>query len=82
MTPNYSATVFAIANTVACLGGVLIPLVTGVIVDQGDLPRQQWSYVFYLSAGLNLVGGLLYMFFGSAERQKWDNEGDKQNEIS
>ena len=72
MTTNFSATLFALANTIACLGGILIPLVTGLIVDQGDQPREQWSYVFYLSALLNLFGGLLYIRYGSAEQQSWD----------
>lgn len=83
MTSNFSATLFALANTVACLGGILIPLVTGVIVDGGDQPRQQWAHVFYLSAALNLIGGLLYMKYGSAEQQSWDkdyNRLDNSNE--
>lgn len=83
MTNNFAATVFAVANTVAFTCGFLTPLVVGLIVEADkDLVRRQWGYVFYLSAALNVFGGIFFIIFGSADQQHWDKEEetvDKNN---
>ena len=82
MTSNFAATVFSVANTVAFSCGIITPLVAGLIVERdSDNPRKMWSYVFYLSAGLNVFGGIFYLIFGSAEQQNWDKDDDKQGYV-
>ncbi|CAG2102003.1 unnamed protein product [Medioppia subpectinata] len=72
MTNNFTATVFAIGNTIAFTTGVITPLVVGYILDASDQTRRQWSYIFYMSGALNILGGLVFAIFGSAQRQDWD----------
>ncbi|CAG2106262.1 unnamed protein product [Medioppia subpectinata] len=72
MTNNFTATVFAIGNTIAFTTGVITPLVVGYILDASDQTRRQWSYIFYMSGALNILGGLVFAIFGSAKRQDWD----------
>ncbi|CAG2102001.1 unnamed protein product [Medioppia subpectinata] len=69
---NFTATVFAIGNTIAFTCGFITPLVIGYILDASDQTRRQWSYIFYMSAALNILGGLVFAIFGSAKRQDWD----------
>ena len=82
MTSNFSATVFAVANTIAFTCGFLTPLVVGKIVDASPLIRRQWGYVFYLSAALNLFGGVIFLLFGSADQQHWDKDEDEERDTS
>ncbi|XP_054158497.1 putative inorganic phosphate cotransporter [Oppia nitens] len=75
MTNNFTATVFAIANTLATVCGFITPLVIGYIVEASpDRPRRQWSYIFYMSAAVSVLGGIVFLVFGSADRQPWDRD--------
>jgi hypothetical protein len=33
--------------------------------------RHQWAIVFYISAGVNLLGMTFYLCFGTSEKQAW-----------
>ncbi|XP_054158498.1 putative inorganic phosphate cotransporter [Oppia nitens] len=76
MTNNFTATVFAIANTIAFTCGFITPLVIGYIVEASpdQRPRRQWSYIFYISAAISVLGGIVFLVFGSADRQPWDRD--------
>lgn len=59
-----------IGNTFATIPGIVSPLLTGYIVgDGGD--RDQWRVVFFISAGIYLVGCVIYWFYASGELQEW-----------
>ncbi|CAG2162784.1 unnamed protein product [Oppiella nova] len=80
MTNNFTATVFAIGNTIAFTCGVITPLVIGYILEANDdTPRKQWGYVFYMSGAINICGGLVFAIFGSAKQQDWDKDPDSQH---
>ncbi|CAG2172328.1 unnamed protein product, partial [Oppiella nova] len=82
MTSNYMGTVFAIANSIAFTCGIITPLVIGVIVgDTNEHTRRQWGYVFYMSAALNIFGGLVFIIFGSAKQQPWDIQPDNDRHL-
>ncbi|KAJ6627063.1 Sialin [Pseudolycoriella hygida] len=74
LTTNFPATVFAIANMVSCSSGFVAPYVIGIILESnvGDL-RYLWSLVFYMSAGLAVMGIIIFIIFGEATVQHWDN---------
>ncbi|XP_054158501.1 putative inorganic phosphate cotransporter [Oppia nitens] len=75
MTTKFAATVYSIGNTIAFICGFVTPLVVGHIVEaggDGHHVRRQWGYVFYMSAAINTVGGLVFIAFGSAKQQHWD----------
>ena len=44
-------------NTLGNLGGLIGPLVVGVVVEQS----QSWAIPFYITAGLYVVGGLAWL---------------------
>ncbi|CAG2104507.1 unnamed protein product, partial [Medioppia subpectinata] len=71
--PDYSGTVFGVANTLASATGFAGPLIVGVLLDHGDGSgvRHQWNIVWYLSAAIYIFGGIFYEVFGSAEPQPW-----------
>lgn len=67
---RYSATVFSIVNTAGTLGGVIMPIVFGTVldyftthslVDGKDLPTTDWGPLFYLLAAMYLGSGVCWL---------------------
>lgn len=72
LSAQFSATLFGIANMVTMSSGFLSPYIVGTILDSDHSnPASQWAIIFYLTSGLNAIGGLMFMLFASAERQEW-----------
>ncbi|CAG2102000.1 unnamed protein product [Medioppia subpectinata] len=82
LSGNFTATVFAIGNTIAFTCGFITPLVIGYILDASDQTRRQWSYIFYMSAAINILGGVVFAIFGSAKRQDWDMDEESVTDDS
>lgn len=55
----------------ATVPGIVSPMLTGYIVDNGADPRVSWQTVFYIAAGIYLFGCVIYWFFASGEVQPW-----------
>lgn len=70
IAPQHASVLMGIGNTFATIPGIVSPLLTGYIVgDSGD--RYEWRLVFFISAGIYLVGCVIYWFYASGELQEW-----------
>lgn len=71
---NFPATIFAIINTLTSLTATIVPYAVGVVLESNLSESQAtlWSLVFYFSASLTLLSAVVFLLFGSAERQPWD----------
>jgi sugar phosphate permease len=59
---RYSATVFSIINTAGTLGGVVMPVVFGRVLDQFSTPTStDWGPLFALLAAMYLGSGLSWL---------------------
>ncbi|XP_055838550.1 putative inorganic phosphate cotransporter isoform X1 [Episyrphus balteatus] len=82
LSPNHSGILMAFANTFVSIIALVSPLVVGMIVhDVND--RSQWQIVFWIAAGLFILGNLQYLFFAQTDTQPWNDEdfmtkGDKE----
>lgn len=65
----YSGILFGITNTFAQIPGFLTPLLVSHMTKHGTLA--EWYQVFLLAGLVNLVGGLVYIFFGKCDLQPW-----------
>ena len=76
ITLNFPATIYAMGNMFGCSTGFIAPYVIGVILESDDTRQVNliclWSKVYYLAAGIALIGALIFVIFGSASRQPWD----------
>jgi len=74
LSVNFPATIFAIINTLTSLTATIVPYAVGVVLESNlsDSPVTLWSIVFYFSAFLTLLSAVVFVLFGSAERQSWD----------
>ncbi|CRL06625.1 CLUMA_CG019443, isoform A [Clunio marinus] len=83
IAPQYASILMGISNTWATIPGILSPLVTGILVQNGT--KEEWKIVFYISAGSYLVGCVFYWIFVSGEVQPWakqtSNDTTVQNKV-
>jgi len=77
ISPNYSGTVFSVANLIGNGISTLNPIVTGAMV-RGEQTAERWNNVFYLGAGIFGLSLVLYQLLMSTERQAWDKGEDDE----
>jgi len=70
IAPLHATIGFGISNTVANVPGFVAPSLVGyLLTDYSE--SSQWEAVFWVSAGVHVVGSLLYLGWGQAEVQDW-----------
>ena len=72
IAPNFSGTIFGLANTLSSLGGYLSALMVGTITYQNQT-YAAWSIIFWILAATYFTGALAFVVFGSGELQQWNN---------
>lgn len=72
IAPNFSGTIFGIANTLSSLGGFLSSYMVGTITYHNQT-YARWSIIFWILAGTYITGALTFAFFGSGKLQEWNN---------
>ncbi|XP_054157469.1 sialin-like [Oppia nitens] len=74
MTEEFAGTVFAVMNTLCSFSGFVVPYFVGVLIDDNPYSMRLWSYSFYLSAIIDIVGTVVFVMYASAEPQHWEVE--------
>ncbi|KAI6218203.1 hypothetical protein M3Y99_01724900 [Aphelenchoides fujianensis] len=69
IAPPFTGTLSSLTALVGSLGGIAAPTIFGFINTGGT--RQEWAWFFLTGSAVNLTAGLLFLIFGSAERQSW-----------
>ncbi|XP_034476546.1 putative inorganic phosphate cotransporter isoform X2 [Drosophila innubila] len=81
LSPNYAGTLMGISNGLASIMSLNAPLLVGVIVtDKYNV--EQWRLVFFIAAAIYLVGNALFIFFGTANVQPWNDPPAKPRRSS
>jgi MFS family permease len=74
LSPIYAGSLMGITNCIANFSGVLAPYVVGLILQDKNSPiLDLWSSVFYLSCSVYMITSIIFVIFGSAELQLWNN---------
>ncbi|KAI6179168.1 MFS domain-containing protein [Aphelenchoides besseyi] len=69
IAPPYTGTLSSLTALFGSIGGIVAPTVFGLINQNGT--RHEYANVFYSAAIVNVVAGLVFLVFGSAEMQPW-----------
>ncbi|KAG9279862.1 sialin isoform X1 [Astyanax mexicanus] len=82
IAPRYAGVLLGITNTFGTIPGVLAPIVVGQLAKDHSLTG--WSNVFYVSAGVSVVGAIIFTVFGSGKLQNWavsedEREADRES---
>ncbi|KAL2741019.1 sialin-like isoform X1 [Vespula squamosa] len=71
IAPNFSGTIFGIANTVSSFGGFLSSFMVGSITYQNQT-YERWRIIFWILAATYCTGALAFAFLGTGKLQKWN----------
>jgi hypothetical protein len=75
LSPTFAGSLMGMTNCIANFAGVLAPYVVGLILqDKNSSILDQWSSVFYLSCCVYTFTSIIFVIFGSAELQLWNNK--------
>ncbi|KAL3857471.1 hypothetical protein ACJMK2_012139 [Sinanodonta woodiana] len=69
----FAGTVFGICNSVANTTGIVAPMVAGIMTQYGT--QEEWRNFFYLTAGLNISGAVVFAASARATPERWANVG-------
>ncbi|XP_037946467.1 putative inorganic phosphate cotransporter isoform X1 [Teleopsis dalmanni] len=81
LSPNFAGVLMGITNCAANITGIIAPLAVGFIVTDVT-SAEQWNQVFFIAAGIYFVGNLLFISFGTANVQPWNDPLPKPQELS
>jgi len=77
IAPNFAGTLMGITNCVANTAGFLAPMAVAKIIE-GHEDIDHWQTVFYIAAGVYVVGNLLFCIMASGEIQPWNKITDDE----
>nr|XP_040045516.1 sialin isoform X1 [Gasterosteus aculeatus aculeatus]XP_040045517.1 sialin isoform X1 [Gasterosteus aculeatus aculeatus] len=69
IAPRYAGLLLGITNTFGTIPGVVAPIATGYFTE--DRTMAGWRKVFWVAAGINVVGAIIFTIFSSGKIQKW-----------
>ncbi|XP_077291691.1 sialin [Arctopsyche grandis] len=72
IAPNYSGTIFGMANTLSSLGGFLSSYMVGTLTFENQT-YGQWQIIFWILAGTYFCGAVTFLLFGSGNLQPWNS---------
>jgi len=70
LAPLHAGKIMGLTNTVAILAAIVAPLAVGALTYERST-REEWQKVFFLAAGIYAVGAIVFLIFGSGQRQSW-----------
>ncbi|XP_068431836.1 sialin-like [Clinocottus analis] len=76
IAPRYAGFLLGITNTFGTIPGIVAPIATGYLTQDRTLAG--WQQVFWLAAGINVTGALVFTVFGSGNIQPWAVGGEEE----
>ena len=65
----FAGIVFSISNAFSTIPGMISPLIASVLTPHGT--QEEWKVVFWITAAVYIVGGLLCIILLEGETQPW-----------
>ncbi|XP_062132659.1 putative inorganic phosphate cotransporter [Drosophila sulfurigaster albostrigata] len=81
LSPNFAGTLMGITNGLGSIMSFCAPLLVGKIVPDKQ-SVEQWRWVFFIAAFFYFVGNGLFVLFGSATVQPWNEPPSKSRRSS
>jgi len=80
LAPLHAGKIMGLTQFVGSLASIAAPHAVGALTYQQS-SRSAWQKVFFLAAGIYAVGAIIFVIFGSGERQNWaESSDDKRQE--
>ncbi|KAK9888045.1 hypothetical protein WA026_000321 [Henosepilachna vigintioctopunctata] len=72
LSPNFAGTLHGVMNFFGGWGGFIGPMIIEVLTK--DNTMDQWAIVFAIGGMIYIVSGVVFMCFGSADLQRWNEK--------
>lgn len=80
LSPNHAGILAGLMSSFTNLMALLTPLVVGVLVTDPS-QRSQWQVVFSLAAGVLFTGNVIFLIWGTAVTQPWNESKESRREL-
>jgi len=70
LAPLHAGKIMGLTKFVATVASIVAPLVTGALTYHSST-RSEWQKVFFLAAGIQILGAIVFVVFGSGNLQSW-----------
>lgn len=71
LSPNYASILLGLANMIIAWTGFISPAIVGTLTNNNQTVGQ-WRLVFLIAAANSIVGGIIYILFGTSKEQPWN----------
>ncbi|XP_039291932.1 sialin [Nilaparvata lugens] len=72
LAPNFAGVLMGITNGFSNVASILGPIIAGIILTD-ETNAEEWKLIFYLSSGIYFFGNLVFVIFGTAQVQTWND---------
>jgi ACS family sodium-dependent inorganic phosphate cotransporter len=72
IAPNFSGTIFGMANTLSSIAGWISTKIVAIITEK-ESTFHTWSYIFWILAGTYAFAAVFYLIFGTGKLQKFNS---------
>ncbi|KAH8403389.1 hypothetical protein KR222_011813, partial [Zaprionus bogoriensis] len=77
IAPNFSGTIFGMANSLSSFGGFLSTWMVGALTYTNK-SFHQWQIVFWILAGTYISAALVFVALGTGKLQSWNNPPERK----
>ncbi|KAH8377146.1 hypothetical protein KR093_003693, partial [Drosophila rubida] len=77
IAPNFSGTIFGMANSLSSFGGFLSTWMVGVLTYHNQT-FHQWQIVFWILAATYISAAIVFVVIGTGELQSWNNPPERK----
>ncbi|XP_058462887.1 sialin-like [Malaya genurostris] len=79
LAPNFAGTLYGIINFVGTTSGFITPMLVAHFTAERST-MDEWRYVFAIGAAAYIIPALLFVLFGSAAVQKWNEPNQHEHQ--
>ncbi|KAJ8721774.1 hypothetical protein PYW08_004176 [Mythimna loreyi] len=73
LSPQFAGVLLSLTNFAGGIGSIITPVITSFILRNDPTDISRWRIVFLIFASIGISSNLIYIIFGSSERQAWDS---------
>jgi len=73
LAPMHAGKIMGLTHSISMLSGIAAPLTVSALTNHHST-RSAWQNVFFLSAAVQVAGAIIFVIFGSGDRQNWADQ--------
>lgn len=81
ISPNFAGVLLGINSSFSVLTGYISPYIVGLLTLNRQSNLEAWQHVFEIVAAMQLVCGVLYLFFSDSSLQEWNQPQNQPLDI-